>query len=79
MTLDLTNKEIRYGAKEITALEGSINKGVINPLSEAEKQGLRPQDIVPPKLVAKNRIRKAGQEPELRTSGPKTPKIATTN
>ncbi len=42
-----------------------MNKGVIIPLSEAEKQGLAPQDIVPPKLVAKNRIRKAGQEPEI--------------
>jgi hypothetical protein len=47
-----------------------INKGVINPLSKAEKQGLAPPDIVPPKLVAKNRIQKAGREPEIRTSGP---------
>jgi hypothetical protein len=41
------------------------NKAVINPLSEAEKQGLAPQDIVPPKLVAKKRIRKAVREPEI--------------
>jgi hypothetical protein len=53
-----------------------INKGVINPLSEAEKQGLAPQDIVPPKLVAKNRIRKAGREPEIKTLGPNTPEIS---
>jgi hypothetical protein len=50
-----------------------INNGVINPLSEAEKQGLAPQDIVPPKLVAKNHIRKAGREPEIQKKGPKTP------
>jgi hypothetical protein len=52
-----------------------MNKGVIRPLSEAEKQGLAPQDIVPPKLIAKNCIRKAGREPEIQTSGPNTPEI----
>jgi hypothetical protein len=45
------------------------------PLSEAEKQGLRPQEIVPLKLGAKKRIQKAGQEPEIQNRGPKTPEI----
>jgi hypothetical protein len=52
-----------------------MNKGVINPLSEAEKQGLAPQDIVPPKLVAKNCTQKAGREPEIQNRGPQTPEI----
>ncbi len=37
----------------------------MRPLSEAEKQGLRPQDIVTLKLRAKKCIQKAGQEPEI--------------
>jgi hypothetical protein len=52
-----------------------MNKGVVYPLSEAEKQGLAPQDIVPPKLVAKKCIQKAGEEPEIQNRGPKTPEI----
>ncbi len=35
-----------------------MKKGVIRPLSKAEKQGLRPQDIVPLKSHAKKCIQK---------------------
>ncbi len=56
-----------------------INKWVICPLSNTEKQGLAPQDIVPPKLVAKKRIQKVGQEPEIQNRGPPPLKSQTTN
>ncbi len=48
-------------------------KGLLCPLSKAEKQGLIPQDIVPLKSHAKKRIRKAGPEPEIQNRGPQTP------
>ncbi len=67
--------DIRWGNSTNYYLEGRYKKGVIYPLSKAEKQGLAPQDIVPLKLVAKNQIQKAGQEPEIQNRGPKTTEI----
>ncbi len=54
-----------------------IKKGVIHPLSKAEKQGLGPQDIVPLKSHEKKRIQKAGRELRYEIEAPKlkTPEI----
>jgi hypothetical protein len=56
----------------VKKIDKEIKKGVIHSLSEAEKQGLKPQDIVPLKSRTKKRLQKAGREPEIQTRGPKT-------
>jgi hypothetical protein len=62
------------GAKVIISTQRvGINKGVINPLSEAEKQGLAPQDIVPPKLVSKTTSENQVGSLRYKNRGPKTP------
>jgi hypothetical protein len=56
--------------QEIIPLEGTkVRK------TDASGKGLRPQDIVPLKSLAKNYIRKAGQEHEIHIRGPQTPEI----
>ena len=57
----VSERRIRWKSKTRIP-DKEIKKGVINSLSEAEKQDLAPQDIVSLKLGAKNRILKAGQE-----------------
>jgi hypothetical protein len=71
----------RYSAtpKNKFVPRGKIKKGVKRPLSKAEKQGLRPQVIVPLKLRAKNASEKQVESLRYKIEAQKHLKAQSTN